>query len=452
MALINGQEFCFHHNVLITNNTTFEDYYKKVKDIITQNYDEGYPVDVIPSFKVMVWNMDNVKNKRIKITKNTTTNNKFNLLVNNRKFHSSSAGCNSIKPLKDEILGALDSFASMDIETINYNDIQIPVAISFSSDHLNKLFLIKLPQIINNININKSVDVLWLEFFTFINRNPFATIFVHNLGSFDGYFLYKAISNHFNPDVVSTIIDNHNKFISISIKLANGKITWKDSYRIFPVSLDNLCGVFNVPGKSSIYNQKFNDLSLFNDNELLEEFKTYSLQDSIALYNVLDKAQELYASEYNIDLTSILSTSTLSLKIFRQKYLNFNIPILKGSVDRFIRNSYFGGHTDYYKAYISEGYYYDVNSLYPFAMCKPMPFELIKEYKDMTNINLSNFFGFCLAEITTPRDILKPLLPYKYQGKTIYPTGNWIGVYFSEELKAIEGYGYKINLILKSKR
>lgn len=27
------------------------------------------------------------------------------------------------------------------------------------------------------------------------------------------------------------------------------------------------------------------------------------------------------------------------------------------------------------------------------------------------------------------------------------PTGKWIGVYFSEELKAVKPYGYKINLI-----
>nr|YP_004376378.1 hyp16 [Moniliophthora roreri]ADO51599.1 hyp16 [Moniliophthora roreri] len=40
-----------------------------------------------------------------------------------------------------------------------------------------------------------------------------------------------------------------------------------------------------------------------------------------------------------------------------------------------------------------------------------------------------------------------PLLPYKYQGKTIFPKGKWIGVYFSEELKVVQNYGYKISLI-----
>jgi hypothetical protein len=184
-----------------------------------------------------------------------------------------------------------------------------------------------------------------------------------------------------------------------------------------------------------------------NNKELLNKFKQYSLQDSITLFKALIEAQKLYISLYNIDITSILSTSTLSLKIFRQNFLEVDIPILKGSEDQFIRNSYFGGATDYYKGYIKNGYYYDVNSLYPFAMLKPMPHKIIKYYKDLSNIKLDNFFGFCLAEITTPKKILKPLLPYKYKGKTIFPTGSFIGVYFSEELKAVQSRGYQITLI-----
>lgn len=71
-ALINGSEFAFHHNVLITNLTTFSEYYNTIKDAIISNYEDGYPVDVIPEFKVRVWNMDELSNKKIKITKDAT--------------------------------------------------------------------------------------------------------------------------------------------------------------------------------------------------------------------------------------------------------------------------------------------------------------------------------------------------------------------------------------------
>lgn len=53
-ALIDNVEFSFHHNVLITNETIFLEYYNQVKDILNQYYEEGYPVDIIPTFKVRV--------------------------------------------------------------------------------------------------------------------------------------------------------------------------------------------------------------------------------------------------------------------------------------------------------------------------------------------------------------------------------------------------------------
>ena len=53
-AFINGRDFSFHHNILITNDTTFIEYYDKVKNIVEENYEDGYPVNVIPTFKVRV--------------------------------------------------------------------------------------------------------------------------------------------------------------------------------------------------------------------------------------------------------------------------------------------------------------------------------------------------------------------------------------------------------------
>jgi len=131
------------------------------------------------------------------------------------------------------------------------------------------------------------------------------------------------------------------------------------------------------------------------------------------------------------------------------KILKHEIPILKGKQDGFIRKGYYGGHTDYYESYLSNGYYYDINSLYPYAMLKPMPHKRIKHYKNMSNINLNDFFGYIKCEIETPNNILKPLLPYKDPNtdKTIYPIGKWTAIYFSEELKAVSKYGYKIKLL-----
>jgi hypothetical protein len=129
--------------------------------------------------------------------------------------------------------------------------------------------------------------------------------------------------------------------------------------------------------------------------------------------------------DYNVDITTILSTSTLSLKIFRSKFLNVDIPILKRLDDIFIRQAYFGGATDYYQLKAENLHYYDVNSLYPFSMMKPMPFELIRKFivDPLLKFNLDNFFGFLKVEVSCPKNIKVPILPHKYNGKTIFPTG-----------------------------
>ena len=304
---------------------------------------------------------------------------------------------------------------------------------------------------------------MWNDFFDFILKNCKSSnkevIFVHNLGNFDGFFIYKALSRRFRPEDVSCLIDHHNKFIQITLqrRLDKVKFIWKDSMRMFPVYLDELCSILNLPGKTSKYNPDFHHLSLFDKPSLsivmvmIAEFKNYALQDSIALYNCIIKLQDMYLKDYLVDICSILSTSTLSLKIFRSKYLKVNIPILKRRDDTLLRSAYFGGATDYYQMKAFNIFYYDVNSLYPFAMMRPMPFELIRKitFKDPinTNFNLDNFFGYLKVEINCPLNVKVPVLPCKYKGKTIFPTGVWIGTYFSEELKAVQKYGYTFKFI-----
>jgi len=65
----------------------------------------------------------------------------------------------------------------------------------------------------------------------------------------------------------------------------------------------------------------------------------------------------------------------------------------------------------------------------------------------MLDMDLMSFFGFCEVEVTCPDTVKRPVLPVKYKGKTIYPTGTWQGVYFSEELKDVIKLGYTFKLL-----
>jgi DNA polymerase type B, organellar and viral len=439
--------FSLHQNVLVNNNTTYLTYYELIKDKINYIWEtDEYEVDVFTLFEMHVWNIDHLNNKNIKVTSSA---------LNKRMFSTSarsniSLNNNTIKPIsedKHETTGK--PLASLDLETININGVQECICISFYNKELgSKLFLINYELLV--INPVLAFSNLWEEFFKFLEEIPTLVIFVHNLGSFDGYFIYKQLSLYVHNSEtlknssLSCLLDKQNKFISIKYK----RITFKDSYRVFPVSLENLCKITNTKGKISKYNPLYNDIGFFKDEVLFKSFIDYSTQDSKALFHSLIKLQIIYIEKYKVDITTIFSTSTLSLKIFRTNFQKEIIPVLTMKEDRFIRKSYFGGATDYYKAYGKNLYYYDVTSLYPFAMCKPLPGRILKFHENLSNTNLDSFFGFIECEITIDSNILKPMVPFKHKGKTIFPTGNISGVYFSEELKAISKIpGYKINLI-----
>jgi DNA polymerase type B, organellar and viral len=272
------------------------------------------------------------------------------------------------------------------------------------------------------------------------------TCFMHNLGNFDGYFLFLGLLNLYK-NTTQPIIDLDNKFVQISNKEILGT-SFKDSLRMFDVSLNKLCINFNIESKiGGKYDNKFNNPEILNNPSLCKEFIEYGIQDTVSLFKVLEHLQYKYLSKYYVDICDIWSAATLSLKIYRINFLKETIPSLNNDLDKFCRLGYYGGATDYYYQHIkSDIYHYDVNSLYPAAMCNKIPTTPNKYFPNMKNINLNNFFGFATAKITHIKG--PTLLPYKHETLgTIYPTGTWIGTYFSEELKNVVTYGYKVELI-----
>jgi hypothetical protein len=141
----------------------------------------------------------------------------------------------------------------------------------------------------------------------------------------------------------------------------------------------------------------------------------------------------------------------MALSIFRTRYYDdekFRIYIPNENADKFIRSGYYGGHADVYIPYGEGLYLYDVNSLYPFAMQSfDMPGGKPVWHNDLrkknSKLEFEDMFGFIKALVICPNDIDKPFLPYRSnEGTLIFPTGKFIGVYFSEELKYAKSLGY----------
>ena len=311
----------------------------------------GYSESVVSVYKVLVWNSDLLKNKHIKITKSATgmlktqilgkrsyhtsaNNSKTNGFLNSisgslfntyrgslvycnikthlilrqyqrtfslfaKGFHTKRKfrGLNNITPLKPKKgkidktkrLGNLTTFSAMDIETMDFEGFQIPVAISITSirvkgNIVTDFFTIDHTKlnITNGIPDKNLLDLevtrMWLEFFNFLKtRKDFSykTIFAHNLGGFDGVFIFTQLAKLLKPVTPSLLMDNSNKYIKISIPIRfDFYIEWKDSYRMFPVGLNKLCEIFGVEGKSQKYDINFNNFNLFNDKKTIKNFQT----------------------------------------------------------------------------------------------------------------------------------------------------------------------------------
>jgi hypothetical protein len=87
-------------------------------------------------------------------------------------------------------------------------------------------------------------------------------------------------------------------------------------------------------------------------------------------------------------------------------------------------NAYYGGVVEVFKNEGTNLKYYDVTSLYPFAMLNDMP---TGDMLFSTDPNILNYFGIIFVEVDTtgldPKFMNYPLLPYKLDGRMYNPLG-----------------------------
>ena len=245
------------------------------------------------------------------------------------------------------------------------------------------------------------------------------------------------------------------------------------------------------------YKNSFNN-KLWN---LRDEVLAYCELDCILLYNILKSFSALIYDNYNVNIENTFSLPSLAFKIYRSKFMpteNMIDPstgeeicdkegnvLEEGMINNIgrdwynsLKSAYFGGHVDMYipagpiandigTSQPKDGklvahdnncvYHYDINSLYPSAMAQfKFPNKLYAKF--IGDIRYSpeysyifeseNFLGIFKVRVSTPLDLKHPILPYRCDnGRVIYPTGTWEGMYCSEELKNAEKYGYKFDII-----
>jgi len=239
-------------------------------------------------------------------------------------------------------------------------------------------------------------------------------------------------------------------FVNINYKYKRNKIIFLDTMNFLRLGVANLGKILNLPklkkpkclGKIPKNNKEKKELEIYNirDSYISFKFGVY-LQNS---FNILGA---------NIKYT-IASTS---MTLFRNKYLKYIIQQPKKEIIKEMFKGYYGGRTEtFFRGKLDNSFnYYDINSLYPFVMNKykfPFPNSLKLSYEP--NEDLLKFEGLSYCYIETPKNIMYPLLPYRFtfeednkSKKLLFPKGDFYGWYSHPEIRKAKELNYNIKLI-----
>lgn len=297
-------------------------------------------------------------------------------------------------------------------------------------------------------------------------------VYLHNFSKFDGVFILKNLAKAIHSKDIKflirdrnilniTISYNFDKLVKGKLIKARGHISFHDSMLIVPGSLSKLAVNFGVTTKGDFDFTKLSNMTWSTLLNIKNELLNYNKRDCKVLYEIILKFAKGIHDQYQINITTYPTLSSIAFAIYRSNYIkkNFNIPITnKKDYDR-MSKSYRGGHVDVYIPYGENLYCYDVNSLYPSVMQKHyFPVGQAKYFNKPSAgeglfKDLNNIFGIVQVHVTCPKDMKLPILLHRYKDpatgtvSTICPVGKWTGWYFTEELKYAVTLGYQIEII-----
>jgi|WetSurMetagenome_2_1015567.scaffolds.fasta_scaffold02016_17 hypothetical protein len=267
----------------------------------------------------------------------------------------------------------------------------------------------------NFVKVLYSVEDFKKEFLN--ERYKKRKVFAHN-AEFDLSVIYDNIF----------IMDNKAIFNGKFICATNGNCLFADSLNIFETSVKVLGKMVGL--------EKFETPNKFKTgiiNEVTQDDIKYCTRDCEIVFEAL---AEIFEMVGNIKIT----IAGLSLDLFRRKYQTFHIDY-NDELGRYFFSSYYGGRCEAFYIGRCNASVYDINSMYPYAMvacqfpnpkflkkisfCHPKIFiqKYLKLYEGCAYFKIKHkdhYFGF---------------LPYRFEGKLLFPIGTFSGWYNFNEIR-----------------
>lgn len=200
----------------------------------------------------------------------------------------------------------------------------------------------------------------------------FRTVYAHNGGGWDwhglAYYLMIQKKHPYHEVGISRVMS---KIVTMNVRVREKFIIrFCDSLYLLRSPLDKLGKKFFGKGKSEVSGKMA--WELYHENRQL--FDEYLKRDCELLILVLEKSLELLREHIaKIDRLGITIGAT-AIDVFRTGFLEREISIpVEPEIKDFLRRGYRGGRVEVFRAgYHARVNVYDVNSLYPTAMCSTL--------------------------------------------------------------------------------
>jgi len=308
------------------------------------------------------------------------------------------------------------SVPTFDIESLEWVN---PIAVGFYSGEEYYEFL----------KAGDEVDVIW-EFLKFLGKSYTGLkVYAHNAAGYDNKFILDCLSRH----------DQEVNFAAGMGKLVwvGPNISFEDSYLLLGRNLATCCVAFDVPRKLEWKHDT--TVNIWEMGPRLDAFRAYLRRDCISLSEVLDSFTKKLVSNFGVTPSSTLALT--AIKAFDRRFYPMKKIASNIEFEVFTRAATYGGRNEVYKRYGESINFYDVKRMFMSCYNTPVPVGKMS----WRNPNIDR--GTCAEAMVKVPDMLVGPLPHRYQGRLIFPTGEFKDWWDMYELRNAIKLGVDVTLV-----
>lgn len=268
--------------------------------------------------------------------------------------------------------------------------------------------------------------------------------FAHAGGLADVQFVLEGLLER--PEYTAKIATSGSSAIIVEIRRDKQTWTFVDSYWMLRDSLANIGKWVGQVKTGPHEGMSQEEITHWYNTVPMHILQPYCENDCEILWHAIDAFETILLEEGG-ELQRTIAASAMNL--FRRRYLSKPLePSAKANEQ--LRGSYYASRVEVLRRKGS-GYFYDINSSFPYAMTLVQPGELVQSFNHFPT-RLSDGEGtpyFVHASITVPEMYLPPI-PTRQGGKLYFPTGTWTTWLSWIDLELLLTMGGTINQVFKT--